>query len=115
MTLNIGDLSEATPAELMEVGRELAAIRKVTPYKPPGKDVKGYLTPDYAKLLQECIDYAYTKVIDPMEDRRLIERRTIHAFVTKAVKEFMNAIVLDARQNGVYIGLKEETPDNTDP
>jgi len=115
MVLNIEDLSEATPAELMEVGRELAAIKKNMPYKPPGRDVKGYLTLDYAKLLQECIDYAYLKVIDPGTDRRLIDRRSIHAFTTKAVKEFMNAIVLDARQNGVYIGLKEGNPDNTDP
>lgn len=115
MTLQLGDLSEATPAELMEVGRELAAIRKITPYKLPGKPVKGYLTPDYAKLLQECIDYAFMKIIDPETDQRLIDRRTIHAFTTKAVKEYITAIVLDARQNGIYIGLNGETPDNTPP
>lgn len=115
MTLQIGDLSEATPAELLEVGRELAAIKKNTPYKLPGKPVKGYLPLDYAKILPECIDYAYTKIIDPDTNTRLIDRRTTHAFTTKAVKEYITALVLDARQNGVYIGLKGETPDNTPP
>jgi hypothetical protein len=115
MPLNIDDLSKATPAELMEISRELTQIKKTLPYKAPGQDVKGYLPLDYAKLLPECIDYAYLKIIDPATDQRLINRRSIHAFTTKAVKEYITAIVLDARQNGIYIGLKEETPNNTTP
>ena len=115
MTLNIDDLSKATPAELAEVGRELTAIRKHTPYKLPGTSIKGYLPPDYAKLLQECIDYAFMKVTNPKTDQRLINKRTVHAFTTKAVKEYITAIVLDAHQNGVYIGLKDDNPNNTPP
>ena len=115
MTLNIGDLSKATPAELAEVGRELTNIRRNTSYKLPGTSIKGYLSPDYSKLLQECIDYAFMKIVDPDTDQRLINKRTVHAFTTKAVKEYMTAIVLDARQNGVYIGLNGEIPNNTHP
>ena len=115
MTLQLDDLSKATPAELAEVGRELAAIKKGTPYKLPGISIKGYLPLDYAKILQECIDYAFMKIVDPTTDQRLIDKRSVHAFTTKAVKEYMSAIVLDARQNGVFIGLKEEIPNNTDP
>jgi len=115
MTLNIDDLSKATPAELAEVGRELTNIRRNTTYKLPGTSIKGYLPPDYSRLLQECIDYAFMKIIDQTTDKRLINKRTVHAFTTKAVKEYMTAIVLDARANGIYIGLNGETPDNTHP
>jgi len=115
MTLNYDPPGKPTPAEQIRQERELMAIPRNLTNKQKSCPIKSSLPPSYAAILGPCIEYAYRKVIQEPEPHRLISRKTEYMFVQRAVKEYMNAIVLDARQNGVYIGLKEENPDNTDP
>lgn len=83
--------------------------------KQKSRPIKSSLNPSYAAIFDACVEYAYRKVVQEPEPHRLISRKTEYMFVQAAVKEYITAIVLDARQNGVYIGLKAEIPNNYDP
>jgi hypothetical protein len=104
-----------TPAEIQRMRQELASLQGRVAKRQKGKPLRSHLPPSYAAIFDECVEYAANKTIGRDPERCLISKKTPYMFVQRAVIEYMNAIVLDARQNGVYIGLKEETPDNTHP
>jgi hypothetical protein len=115
MTLNYDPPAKPTPAERIRQERELMAIPRNLANKQKARPIKSSLPPSYAAIFDQCVEYAYRKVIPDPESHRLINRKTEYAFVQRAVKEYMSAIVLDARQNGVFIGVNGETSNNTAP
>jgi hypothetical protein len=115
MPINNDPDEKPTPAEIQKMRRELASLQGRVAKQQKGKPLRSHLPPSYAAIFDECIKYAANKTIDSDTGRRLISKETPYMFVQRAVIEYMNAIVLDARQNGVYIGLKKENPDNTNP
>lgn len=115
MTLNHNPPPKPTPAEKQRQERELMSIPRNLTNKQKSRQIKTTLPPSYAAILTPCIEYAYRKMIGEPTPHRLISKKTEYMFVQTAVKEYMTAIVLDARQNGVYIGVEGENPDNTHP
>jgi len=115
MTLNYDTPEKPTPAERIRQERELMAIPRNLTNKQKSRPIKSSLGPSYAAIFDACVEYAYRKVIAEPQPHRLISKKTEYMFVQAAVKEYMSAIVLDARQNGVYIGLNGKTLDNTPP
>ena len=115
MTLHDTTPGKPRPGEIQRQEREIMAISRNLSIKQKARPVKSSIPPSYAAIFEACVEYAYRKTIAEPYEHRLIERKTEYMFVQRAVIEFMNAIVLDARQKGVYIGLNEETPDNTHP
>ena len=115
MTLNYNPPQKPTPAERLRQERELMSIPRNLATKQKARPVKTSLPPSYASIFDQCVEYAYRKVIQDPEPHRLIHKKTEYMFVQAAVKEYISAIVLDARENGIYIGLNGEIPDNTPP
>ena len=115
MTLNYDAPEKPTPAEQLKQERELMSLSRNLTTKQKPRAIKSSLPPSYAAIFDQCVEYAYRKVLEGPPQRRLIDKKTEYMFVQTAVKEYMTAIVLDARQNGVYIGLNGETPDNLPP
>ena len=115
MTLNYDAPEKPTPAEQLKQERELMSLSRNLSTKQKARPIKSSLPPSYAAIFDQCVEYAYRKVLEGPPQRRLIDKKTEYMFVQTAVKEYMTAIVLDARQNGVYIGLNGETPDNLPP
>ena len=78
------DFEKMTPDELREARKKIAQINKKRPYEPPGRRLYGYLPPDYAKYLSDCIEYAY--------ENDLIDEKKPHNFVSWVVKEAIRDI-----------------------
>lgn len=91
------------------------AVSRNLSNKPKARPIKSSLPPSYAAIFDECVEYAYRKVVGNDPDDRLISRKTEYMFVQRSVMEYMNAIVIDARENNVIIGAIALNAENSDP
>jgi len=115
MTSKSTQPEKPTPVEKLRQERALMAIPRNLTDKPKARPVKTSLPPSYAIIFDECVEFAYGKRTAGPDSPRLIDRPTEYALVQRAVKEYMHAIVLYARQNGVNIGGEDERANNYDP
>lgn len=90
---------EMTPDELNEVFREVKRLKRDQPYRLPGKRTMAYIPPDWAKHLEDCIEYTYRK--------GMIKSKTPYSFANWAIKQVISSILLEIRRERTNPPLKD--------